>query len=90
MNNYLQLNKVVMRRMIQQNKNGEIALKPEEKENDLNVDLVDEKGVSLANYSFDAKKLRDVDIINYKSSNVKISFNIDPTTTCELRPSPFA
>ena len=79
-----------MERIIHQNENGKIALKPEEKLNGLYIALVDEKGTPLAKYNFNVEKLRDVDIINYKSSNVKISFNIDPTTTCELRPSPFA
>ena len=78
-----------MERIIHQNENGKIVLKPEEKLNGLYIALVDEKGTPLAKYSFNAEKLRNVDIINFKSSNVKISFNIDPTTTCELGPSQF-
>lgn len=76
-------------RIIHCNKREEIILTSEEKTNGLDIALVDEKGVPLAKYGFDAEKLRNVDIINYKSSNVKISFNIDPTTTCELGPSQF-
>ena len=78
-----------MERIIHQNENGKIALKPEEKLNGLYIALVDEKGTPLAKYNFNEEKLNNVHGIAYRSSNVRISFNIDPTTTCELGPSQF-
>lgn len=79
-----------MERIIHQNENGKIVLKPEEKLNGLYIALVDEKGTPLAKYSFNAEKLNNVHGIAYRSSNVRISFEgITPTVKCELCPSQF-
>lgn len=76
-------------KIIQCNRKEKIDLTLEDKAKGLNVALVDEKGATIAKYSFDAEKLKDLDYIDCQSSDVRISFDgITPTTKCELGSSP--
>lgn len=72
-------------RLIQCNEENELKLTSDEKEEGLLICLVDGRNASIAKYSFDREKMKNVEILSYKSSKSRIKFDgITPTMIYEL------
>lgn len=68
------------------NTNGEVIIDDNAIANGINIALVDEKGIPVARYEFDGKKVSDLIRLLYEANNVRIHFygDVTPTTIYEL------
>lgn len=65
--------------LIKCNTNGEVVIDIEAKSNGITIALVDEKGVPVARYEFDSKKISNIIKLKYEANNVRIHFYVDIT-----------
>lgn len=72
--------------LIKCNTNGEVVIDIEAKSNGITIALVDEKGVPVARYEFDSKKISNIIKLKYEANNVRIHFygDITPSMRYEL------
>ena len=68
------------------NTNGEVNIDYNAKQYGISIALVDEKGIPVAKYEFDDKKISNLSRLLYYSNNVRIHFygDITPTMIFEL------
>lgn len=72
--------------LIKCNTNGEVNIDYNAKKNGISIALVDEKGIPIAKYEFDGKKISNLTRLLYYANNVRIHFygDITPTMIYEL------
>lgn len=63
------------------NTNGEVNIDYNAKQYGISIALVDEKGIPVAKYEFDDKKISNLSRLLYYSNNVRIHFYGDITPT---------
>ena len=68
------------------NTNGEVNVDDNARANGINIVLVDEKGIPVARYEFDGKKVSNLIRLLYEANNVRIHFygDVTPTMIYEL------
>ena len=66
------------------NTKGEVNIDDNARANGISIALVDEKGIPVARYEFDGKKVSNLIRLLYEANNVRIHFgDITPSTTFE-------
>lgn len=72
--------------LVKCNTNDEVIIDNEAKTNGITITLVDEKGIPVAKYEFDSKKILNLTRLLYCANNVKIHFygDITPSMKYEL------
>ena len=63
------------------NTKGEVNIDDNARANGISIALVDEKGVPVARYEFDGKKVSNLTRLLYEANNVRIHFYGDITPT---------
>lgn len=72
--------------LVKCNTNDEVIIDNEAKTNGITITLVDEKGIPVAKYEFDSKKISNIIKLSYEANNVRIHFygDITPSMRYEL------
>ena len=72
--------------LVKCNTNDEVIIDNEAKTNGITITLVDEKGIPVAKYEFDSKKISNIIKLSYEANNVRIHFygDITPSMKYEL------
>lgn len=72
--------------LVKCNTNDEVIIDNEAKTNGITITLVDEKGIPVAKYEFDSKKISNIIKLKYEANNVRIHFygDITPSMRYEL------
>lgn len=65
--------------LVKCNTNDEVIIDNEAKTNGITITLVDEKGIPVAKYEFDSKKISNIIKLSYEANNVRIHFHGDIT-----------
>lgn len=65
--------------LVKCNTNDEVIIDNEAKTNGITITLVDEKGIPVAKYEFDNKKISNIIKLKYEANNVRIHFYVDIT-----------
>jgi hypothetical protein len=68
------------------NTKGEVKIDDNARANGISIALIDEKGIPVARYEFDDKKVSNLTRLLYEANNVRIHFygDIIPTMIFEL------
>lgn len=77
--------------MIKCNTKGEVTIDDGARLNGINIALINEKGIPVARYEFENKKISNIIKLTYEANNVRIHFydDITPTTLVELASSTY-
>ena len=72
--------------LVKCNTNDEVIIDNEAKTNGITITLVDEKGIPVAKYEFDSKRISNIIKLSYEANNVRIHFygDITPSMRYEL------
>lgn len=70
---------------------GEINIDDGARINGISIALINEKGIPVARYEFENKKISNIIKLTYEANNVRIHFydDITPTTLVELTSSTY-
>lgn len=77
--------------MIKCNTKGEVTIDNGTRINGISIALINEKGIPVARYEFENKKISNIIKLTYEANNVRIHFYdyITPTTLVELTRSTY-
>lgn len=77
--------------MIKCNTKGEVTIDNGTRINGISIALINEKGIPVARYEFENKKISNIIKLTYEANNVRIHFydDITPTTLVELTSSTY-
>lgn len=77
--------------LIKCNTKGEVSIDDNARVNGISIALLDEKGIPVARYEFENKKISIIIKLTYEANNVRIHFydDITPTTLVELTSSTY-
>lgn len=77
--------------MIKCNTKGEVTIDNGTRINGISIALINEKGIPVARYEFENKKISNIIKLTYEANNVRIHFydDITPTTLVELTSSKY-
>lgn len=77
--------------MIKCNTKGEVTIDNGTRINGISIALINEKGIPVARYEFENKKISNIIKLTYEANNVRINFydDITPTTLVELTSSTY-
>lgn len=77
--------------LIKCNTKGEVSIDDNARVNGISIALLDEKGIPVARYEFENKKISNIIKLTYEANNVRIHFydDITPTTLVELTSSTY-
>ncbi len=73
------------------NTKGEVTIDDCARMNGISIALINEKGITVARYEFENKKISNVIKLTYEANNIRIHFydDITPTTLFELTSSTY-
>ena len=77
--------------LIKCNTKGEVNIDDNARVNGISIAFLDEKGIPVARYEFENKKISNIIKLTYEANNVRIHFydDITPTTLVELTSSTY-
>ena len=77
--------------MIKCNTKGEVTIDNGTRINGISIALINEKGIPVARYVIESKKISNIIKLTYEANNVRINFydDITPTTLVELTSSTY-
>ena len=77
--------------LIKCNTKAEVEINDNARINGISIALINEKGIPVARYEFESKKISNIIKLTYEANNVRIHFydDITPTTLVELTSSTY-
>ena len=73
--------------MIKCNTKGEVTIDNGTRINGISIALINEKGIPVARYEFENKKISNIIKLTYEANNVRIHFYDDITPTTLVEPT---